>query len=193
MSTGLALGFIPLIFFLGKKKIFRYFLYLFIFILIFTWQGGKHNYTYEYHYKFSSDKVYSKSGYFNFQKFPKNVANFYEEFENVIDDVHSNYTVANHYNHSATPILGLMSKTSKYLVESYYDERFNKLYSNRLDVDLNNVLKNSNDFIIFYAANDENVLLKFKKNFFIYKKIKYPFDNLKYLFILLPKKVAIKS
>jgi hypothetical protein len=55
------------------------------------------------------------------------------------------------------------------------------------------IFEEFNDIIIFYASDKNIVPFEFKKNFYVYKKISYPFENKSYLLFLLPKEVKIKN
>lgn len=193
MSTGPILGFITILFFFQKFQYVNYIFLIFIFLLSFTWWGGKHNYSYEYYYKPRVEKnlVVGKK-YFQFQKLPKNVVEFYNTFEDTLKTIDSLYIIKWNYNYSGAPILGLISNTKSYQIGSFHDDRSKSIYQKRKDIDLQQALRNFNDIIIFYPSNKQSIPVLFEKNFRVISIIEYPFQNLKNLLILIPKNVSLK-
>jgi len=191
LSTSLVIGFIPLIFFFRKIKYFNYFYFIFFILLISTWHGGKHNYSYDYYYKKKDNYFFSNISYFKFQKMPKNYADFYDRFNTCIREINELYVINSNYNLTSIPILAFMSSSKSYQVGTFYMEKWKNIYLAREKLDLNeNYFSQGNDLIIFYPSNDGTYDKKFSKNFFVYKKIDYPFGIYKHLLILLPNNVV---
>jgi len=193
MSTGPIIAFIPIIFFFKNILKFKYILFLFIFFLMFTWHGGIHNYVYHYYYKSSDDYIASNNKYFKFSRQPKNIVNFYDAFQSSIDKINNQYVINWNYNYSGSPMLALISKTKSYQMASFYDERFQKIYLKRNDIILENAFKKFNDLVIFYPTNDDGIPLNLNDSFYIFEIIDYPFEQLRYLLILLPNNVIQKG
>jgi hypothetical protein len=188
LSTGLVIGFIPLIFFFHKKKSFVFFYFIFIILLFSTWYGGRHNYVYEYYYKNRDDLIYSNINYFKFQTMPKTYATFYEEFESSINKINSKFILKYNYNYTNVPMIAFLSRTKSFQAGSVYIKRFDKIYLKREKMDLKkDFFNHTNDMIIFVPSINQNVNEKISSNFYLYQKIDYPFDGYNNLLILLPK------
>ena len=50
-----------------------------------------------------------------------------------------------------------------------------------------------NDLVIFYPTNDDGIPLNLNDSFYIFEIIDYPFEQLRYLLILLPNNVIQKG
>jgi len=195
LSTGSIVGIIPVLFFLKKNKYLKYLLGILIFLLTFTWYGGKHNYSYVYYYK-NNNLSYNfvKNDIFKFMRLSKEVSQFYNTFQAEVKIMNNKYVLNKNFNYTSTPLIGYLSETRRYQIGSYHNEYFFKnIYLKRNDMDRKKIFEELNDIVIFYATDKNNIPAELGKNFYVYKKISYPFENLRYLLFLLPKEVKIKS
>lgn len=195
LSTGSIIGIIPILFFLKKNKYLKYLLGILIFILIFTWHGGKHNYSYAYYFKNSNlSSNFVKNDIFKFMKLPEEVSKFYNTLQEEIKIMKNKYVINKNFNYTSTPLVGYLSETKRYQIGSYHLKgKLENLYLKRIDIDKKKIIEEFNDIVIFYATDKNIIPAELKKNFYVYKKISYPFENLRYLLFLLPKEVKIKS
>lgn len=194
LSTGSIIGIIPVLFFFKEKKNLKFFLGIFIFLLIFTWYGGKHNYSYNYYKNNNFKNNVIENNIFKFMRLSEEVSKFYNTLQIEIQILNNKYVINKNFNFTSTPLIGYLSKTSRYQVGSYHNELFFKnIYLKRNDIDRKKIFEEFNDIIIFYASDKNIVPFEFKKNFYVYKKISYPFENKSYLLFLLPKEVKIKN
>lgn len=188
------IGLIPIVCFFKDRKILNFSIYTFIFFLSFTWYGGAHNHSHNRYEEYSkSSHNFSKINFFRFQILPNNYNDFYEEFLTSVNKLNDEYVLNKNYNFSGMPILGLLSNTLSYQITTYNDLTIGKFYLERKDINLEYAFKNFNDLKVFYPSNNEITNLDIKNNFSIYKKIEYPIENFKYLFILIPNNVILKN
>jgi len=190
LSTGSILGIIPVLFFLKKNYYLKHILGIFIFLLLFTWYGGKHNYSYINYFNnknLKDDLI--ENDVFKFMKLPKNVSEFYNTLQTEIEIMKDQYVLNKNFNYTSLPLIGYFSKTKRYQLASYYIRNEEVFYTKRNDLDKKKIYEEFDDIVIFYASNNLEIKNDNLNNFNIYKTISYPFENLKYLHILLSKKV----
>ena len=198
MSTGPVIGLIPLIYFLKNFKFTKVFLIIFTIFLSFTWHGGRHNYSYDYYYPKDENNLALGTGYFKFQKLPKKIIEFYNNFEISVNKINRKYIVNRYYNFPRMPIISLLSNSKGYQLGSFQDKRVKEILKKRNDIDLDIALNEVDDLIIFYPSKSKQIPEHLKNNFFLAEELNFPYIigasnlNLKYLLILLPIKVKEK-
>jgi hypothetical protein len=185
LSTGVIIGLITIIFYFKDNKIFKKFLYFLIFCLLFSSGYNINNF-----YKSKINYAHLNLNYYRFEKLPKNISNFYQDFFSTVTDVKSHYAIKKNFNYTHMPMLAFLSGTSSHQIGTYYELAVEKFYSQIPEfIKLNNSLQSLDDVIIFYPSYYEDIVdEKFINNFFIYKSIYFPyFDNKNYTQLLIPK------
>lgn len=185
LSTGVIIGFLTIIIYFKDNKIFKKFLYFLIFCLLFSSGYNINNF-----FKSKINYVSPDLDYYRFEKLPKNISNFYQDFFSTVTDVKSHYVINKNFNYTHMPMLAFLSGTSSHQIGTYYEIAVEKFYFQIPEfIGLNNSLQSLDDVIIFYPSYNENIVdEKFINNFFIYKSIYFPyFDNKNYIQLLIAK------